>query len=134
MALSILKRSTHIYLTVMLEHYSLMFYIVNINFSPCNRCVLIISDLHVRISNVCKRNKGLLDGLSTGPLEHVVWAAGLVVGPGKPCPAKRLLSHHGPGRLVVDVEVARRAPQHHSGLVREGPFYTDINMNWMWMY
>ena len=103
-----------------------MFYIVNMNFSQCDRCVLNISDLHVRISNVCKRNKGLLDGLSTGPLEHVVWAAGLVVGPGKPCPAKRLLSHHGPGRLVVDVEVARRAPQHHSGLVGERPFYTDI--------
>ena len=47
--------------------------------------------------------------------------AGLVVGAAGPGAAERLLPDDGAGRLVVDVEVARREAQRSAGLGDRGP-------------
>ena len=66
-------------------------------------------------------HKGLLDRLRAGPLEHVVRAPGLVVGPGQSRSAEGLLSHHGPGGLVIDIKVAS------SSLQKNGSFVSKLS-------
>ena len=75
--------------------------------------------LHVGISDVLEGHKGLLDGLCAGPLEHVVGAACLVVGPRQPGAPEGLLPDHGAGGLVVDVEVSSCSSQNHCCAVGE---------------
>ena len=77
--------------------------------------------LHVWVGHCMQRYEGLLDGLGRGPLQHVVGPPSLVVGPGKPGSTERLLTHHGAGGLVVDVEVPGRSLQQLSGLVSKFP-------------
>ena len=66
-------------------------------------------------------HEGLLDGLRAGPLEHVVRAPSLVVSPGQTGAAKRLLAHHGPCGLVIDVKVAS------SSLEKNGSFISKLS-------
>ena len=66
-------------------------------------------------------HEGLLDGLRAGPLEHVVRAPGLVVGPGQARPAEGLLAHHGPGRLVIDIKIASSSLQKNGSFVGKLP-------------
>ena len=66
-------------------------------------------------------HEGLLDRLCTGPLEHVVRASGLVVGPGQTRPAEGLLAHHGPGGLVIDIKVASSSLQKNGSFVGKLP-------------
>ena len=80
-----------------------------------------LSFLHVGIGHGMQRYEGLLHRLSRGPLQHVVRAPGLVVGPGQPGATEGLLSHHGACGLVVDVEVPGRSLQQLSGLVSKLP-------------
>ena len=68
-----------------------------------------------------ERYEGLLDRLCTGPLEHVVRTASLVVGPGETSSTEWLLADHGAGGLVVDVEVPGGSLQQLSGLVSKLP-------------
>ena len=77
--------------------------------------------LHVWVGHSMQGYKGLLDGLGRGPLQHVVGPSSLVVGPGKPGSTEWLLTHHGAGGLVVDVEVPGRSLQQLSGLVSKFP-------------
>ena len=66
-------------------------------------------------------HEGLLDGLRAGPLEHVVRAPGLVVGPGQTGASEGLLAHNGPGGLVIDVKVAS------SSLQEDGSFVSKLS-------
>lgn len=61
---------------------------------------------HIRIGDGAGRAEGLLHRMGADPADHVQHSASLVVGAGGPRPAEGLLSHHGAGALVVDVEVS----------------------------
>lgn len=61
---------------------------------------------HIRIGDGAGRAEGLLHRMGADPADHVQHSASLVVGAGSPGPAEGLLSHHGAGALVVDVEVS----------------------------
>src|SRR3954471_18709443 len=52
-----------------------------------------------------RRLEGLLESARRDPPHEVQPRAGLVVGAAAARPTERLLTHHRPGRLVVDVEV-----------------------------
>src|SRR5579871_1917379 len=67
--------------------------------------------VHERVAHGGGRHEVLLDRPRRGPADQVQLRAGLVVGPRRPAPAERLLPHHRAGRLVVDVEIARRVAQ-----------------------
>src|SRR5690606_34562442 len=72
---------------------------------------------HVRVGVVRRGYEVLLDHSWRDPPEQVVPGAGLVVGPACPGAPEGLLADDRAGRLVVEVEVARRVPQ---GLGRPG--------------
>ena len=71
---------------------------------------------HVRVAVVGRRDERLLDRARRHPAQQVPDRAGLVVRARGPGPAERLLTDHGSGRLVVDVEVAGREAQRSLGL------------------
>src|SRR6185437_1454569 len=58
------------------------------------------------VAVVARRYERLLDRARADPADQVPHRAGLVVRARGARAAERLLAHHGPGRLVVDVEVA----------------------------
>ena len=63
--------------------------------------------LHKGVSVVFRRNKVLLDGPGRYPAQQVDHGSGLVVGARTAGSSEGLLSHHGSGGLVVNVEVPR---------------------------
>src|ERR1700704_6686623 len=63
--------------------------------------------VHVWVAMVRGRGVRPLDRARAGPADQVEDRARLVVGARCPRTAERLESHHGTGRLVIDVEVAR---------------------------
>src|SRR5947209_13611684 len=73
--------------------------------------------LHVRIAPVGGGHERLLDRPRRHPPRQVGHRARLVVGAAGPRAAEGLLPDHGPGRLVVDVEVPRRVAQARHALV-----------------
>src|SRR5688572_7140301 len=66
---------------------------------------------HIVVAPVARRRERFLDGSRTYPSQQIHLRARFVVGARSPGSAKRLLADDGPGRLVVDIEVARRLPQ-----------------------
>ena len=60
----------------------------------------------MRIAKIRRRHKGLLDGSRRHPAHKIEHAARLVIGATGTPATERLLTHHGSGRLVVDVKVA----------------------------
>src|SRR5580698_5087791 len=80
---------------------------------------------HVRVAVVGRRDELFLDGPGVDPADQVEDRARLVVGAAGPGPAERLLADDRAGRLVVDVEVARREPQGVGGLRDRGPVLRD---------
>jgi len=62
--------------------------------------------LHMGIAEIGGGQEGLLDGARAEPAQEVEVASGLVVGARLARAAKGLLPDHGPGGLVVDVEIA----------------------------
>src|SRR3954453_11184446 len=64
-----------------------------------------------RIAVVARRDERLLDRARADPADQVPHRASLVVRAGCARAAERLLADDGAGRLVVDVEVARRVAQ-----------------------
>ena len=68
-----------------------------------------------------ERYKSLLNRLSTGPLQHVVWPTGLVVSAGQPGAAERLLADNGAGGFVVNVKVSSGSLQNISCTVGKFP-------------
>ena len=79
----------------------------------------------VRVAVVGRRHEGLLDRAGRRPAQQVLRGAGLVVGARGTGAAERLLPDDGTGRLVVDVEVARREPQHLHRLGDRRPVLGD---------
>src|SRR5580692_12898661 len=79
--------------------------------SAAGRAVQSWVSAHVRVAVVGRGDEQLLDGPGVDPADQVEDRAGLVVGATGPGPAERLLADDRAGRLVVDVEVARREPQ-----------------------
>src|SRR5260370_22866859 len=66
---------------------------------------------HVRVAVVRWRDEDLLDGPGVDPADQVEDRARLVIGAAGPGAPERLLADDRPGRLVVDVKIARREPQ-----------------------
>src|SRR3954468_4371194 len=64
-----------------------------------------------RIAVVARREEGLLHGPGADPADEVPHRPRLVVRPGRARAAERLLPDDRAGRLVIDVEVARRVPE-----------------------
>ena len=67
--------------------------------------------VHERIPPIRRRDHGFLDRPGAHPAEQVHRAARLVVRPRRPGATEGLLTHDGPGGLVVDVEIAGRVSQ-----------------------
>ena len=65
---------------------------------------------------VGRGHEEFLDRAGAHPADQVEHRAGLVVGAAGPGATERLLADYRAGRLVVDVEVARRVPQRLGGL------------------
>src|SRR5262249_52296314 len=76
---------------------------------------------HERIAPVPRGGEGLLDRARARPAHEVELGAGLVVRARGPRPPERLLAHHRPRRLVVDVEVAGGVAQGGGGLAHGAP-------------
>src|SRR6476646_6941155 len=68
---------------------------------------------HVRIFVIRRWGEGLLDRARAHPAHQVQLRARLVVRSRTARAAERLLSDHGAGWLVVDVEIPRGVPQSH---------------------
>jgi len=64
----------------------------------------------VGIQVVERWDEGLLDGATRHPGEQVLSGSGLVIGARCSSSTERLLTDHGAGRLVVDVEVSGGEP------------------------
>jgi hypothetical protein len=71
---------------------------------------------HVRVAVVGRGHEEFLDRAGAHPPDQVEYRAGFVVGAAGPGAPERLLADYRAGRLVVDVEVARRVPQRLGGL------------------
>src|SRR2546423_1524115 len=80
---------------------------------------------HVRVEVRRRRRERLLDRARRRPPLQVLRRPGLVVRPGRPRPAERLLPLHRAGRLVVDVEVSRGVPQPLRGVRDRRPVLRD---------
>src|SRR3954470_12700466 len=74
-------------------------------------CAAPVVGRHEGIAVVGRRVEGLLDRARAHPADQVPQRAGLVVRPRGARAAERLLADDGAGRLVVDVEIARRVAQ-----------------------
>src|SRR5579859_7255026 len=65
-----------------------------------------------RIPVILRRIEVLFDRSGRSPTDEIEKAAGLVVGAGSAGASKGLLTDHGSGRLVVDVEISRGIDEH----------------------